>query len=63
MSGTAGRVAGKVSQAASAAGKAVGSAVPETKGVLKKGAKKDPELYVRSLAIISSLLGSALTHF
>ena len=48
MSAVAGRVAGKVS---SAAGRAAGKAAEAGSGqgkesVLKKGAKRDPELYV-----------------
>ncbi len=48
MSGTAGRVASKIGQAATqAAGKAAESGSNKKTGVLSKGAKKDPELYVR----------------
>lgn len=45
MSATAGRVASKVGQAATrAAGKA--AEADKKTGVLQKGAKRDPELYV-----------------
>ena len=49
MSAAIGRAAGKVGQAATkAAGKAAESGSSDKKaGVLQKGAKKDPELYVR----------------
>lgn len=49
MSAAAGRVAGKVGAAASkVAGKAseTGGKAGTSDGVLKKGAKRDPELYV-----------------
>ena len=48
MSATAGRVVSKVSQAATrAAGKAAEAGASDKKsGVLQKGAKRDPELYV-----------------
>lgn len=50
MSGTAGRVAGKIGQAATqAAGKAAEAGSNKKSGVLQKGAKRDPELYVRRL--------------
>lgn len=52
MSAAVGRVAGKVGAAASkAAGKAVetGNASGKQEAVLKKGAKRDPELYVGHL--------------
>ena len=49
MSATVGRVASKVGQAATkAAGKAAEAGSSEKQGVLQKGAKRDPELYVCS---------------
>ena len=48
MSATAGRVASKVgSTATKAVGKAAESGKAGQQGVLQKGAKRDPELYVR----------------
>ena len=48
MSATAGRMASKLGQTATrAAGKAAEAGGPDKKtGVLQKGAKRDPELYV-----------------
>jgi len=47
MSAAAGRMASKVGQAATkAAGKAAEAGSSEKAGVLQKGAKRDPELYV-----------------
>ncbi|MCJ1400108.1 hypothetical protein MMC11_003311 [Xylographa trunciseda] len=64
MSATAGRIASKVGQAATrVAGKAAdagGSDKPA--GVLQKGAKRDPELYIL-LAIMSGAFGLAGFHF
>ena len=52
MSAAVSRAAGKVGQAATkAAGKAAESGSSDKKaGVLQKGAKRDPELYVRGLS-------------
>jgi len=48
MSGTAARVASKIGSAASAtAAKAAEAGSSKSTGVLQKGAKRDPELYVR----------------
>ncbi|KAI4135844.1 MAG: hypothetical protein LQ347_000297 [Umbilicaria vellea] len=62
MSAVAGRMASKVGSAASkVAGKAAESGDKKT-GVLQKGAKKDPELYIL-LAIMSGAFGLAGWHF
>ena len=57
MSAAAGRIAGKVGQAATrVAGRAAeagGSDKPA--GVLQKGAKRDPELYVRQILNVARL--------
>ncbi|MCJ1474587.1 hypothetical protein MMC13_003246 [Lambiella insularis] len=64
MSAAAGRMAGKVGQAATrAAGKAADAAGSDKPaGVLQKGAKKDPELYIL-LAIMSGAFGLAGFYF
>ncbi|MCJ1235967.1 hypothetical protein MMC14_003943 [Varicellaria rhodocarpa] len=64
MSAAIGRAAGKVGQAATkAAGKAAESGSSDKKaGVLQKGAKKDPELYIL-LAIMSGAFGLVGWHF
>ncbi|KAI9879902.1 MAG: hypothetical protein M1830_006569 [Pleopsidium flavum] len=63
MSGTAGRVASKIGQAATqAAGKAAESGSNKKSGVLQKGAKRDPELYIL-LAIMSGAFTLAGWHF
>ncbi|MCJ1226156.1 hypothetical protein MMC12_002805 [Toensbergia leucococca] len=63
MSATAGRVASKVgSTATKAVGKAAESGKAGQQGVLQKGAKRDPELYIL-LAIMSGAFGLAGWHF
>ena len=63
MSGAAGRTAGKVGQAVAGAASKANNAANEAaagKGgssILNKGAKRDPELYVRLDIPLSSLRG------